>query len=91
MKNRLKVDDCLSFIPRRIAENALDISSPTLREYQGYLNQLSPKGWDYQSGDRGFSRNSLEVLMSFRVMVQDLGKRQAILNIRSVMEQKHNV
>lgn len=88
MKTRLKVDDCVVFVPREIAASSLGVSLPTLREYQNYLNQLSPKGWDYRSGDRGFTRDSLEVLASFRSMVQDLGRRQAILQIRPLMENK---
>lgn len=90
MKNCLEVDDCLSFLPRKQAANLLGVSLPTLREYQNILLKLSPEGWDYRAGDRGFTRQSLEVLMAFRKMVQDLGRRQAILNIDSVMEQKHN-
>lgn len=89
MKTCLKIDGCIAFVSRENAANSLGVSLPTLREYQGYLNQLSPKGWDYCAGDRGFSRESLEVLASFRCMVQDLGKRQAILKIRAVMDHKH--
>jgi hypothetical protein len=90
MTKRLKLDDCIVFVSRETAASSLGISLPTLREYQFCLNQLAPKGWDYQAGDRGFTRNSLEVLASFRCMVQDLGRRQAILKIRAVMESKHS-
>lgn len=90
MTNRLKLDDCIVFVNRETAASSLGVSLPTLREYQSYLNQLAPKGWEYRAGDKGFTRNSLEVLASFRCMVQDLGRRQAILQIRAVMERKHN-
>ena len=89
MTNCLEVDDCIDYLPRKTVATALGISLPTLREHQYYLNKLSPKGWDYQSGDRGFTRKSIEVLFSFRVMVLDLGRRQAIRKIRAVMEQKN--
>ena len=90
MTNRLKLDDCIAFVNRETAATCLGVSLPTLREYQGFLNQLAPKGWEYRAGDRGFTRNSLEVLASFKCMVQDLGRRQAILQIRSVMEKRHS-
>ncbi|AFY39859.1 hypothetical protein Lepto7376_3683 [[Leptolyngbya] sp. PCC 7376] len=90
MKNCLKVDDCVAFLPRKQVADLLGISLPTLREYQKYLSQLSPNGWDYRSGDRGFTRQSFEVLSIFRGLVQSVGRPQAILNINNVMKGKPN-
>ena len=90
MTNRVEIDDCLMFLPRNLTAITIGVSLPTLREYQSYLNQLSPTGWDYKAGDRGFTRQSLEVLMTFRELVSCIGKRQAILQICSTMREKHH-
>jgi hypothetical protein len=89
MTKRLEIDDAIVFVNRETIRDALGVSDPTLRHYQFLLNEVSPKGWEYRQNDRGFSRSSIEVLFSFRQMVLDAGKRQAVLNIKGVMESRN--
>ncbi len=58
--------------------NLLQISEAQLRRDQAVLIALNLKQFDFQPGERGFSRESLEVLMRFRRLVREQGRTRAI-------------
>jgi hypothetical protein len=85
--NSLQLPVIISNLPRNSVQDFLGISEPTLRRYQKYLNIIKPKGWDYVTGSRGFTRQSIKVLCVFKELVNTLGQAQAILQIKSTLEE----
>jgi hypothetical protein len=85
--NPLQLPVIINNLPRNSVKDFLGISEPTLRRYQNYLNIIKPDGWDYIKGSRGFSRNSIRILCVFKNLVETLGQAQAILQIKSTLEE----
>ncbi len=56
----------------------LQVSEAQLRRDQAVLIALNLKRFDFQPGERGFSRESLEILMKFRALVREQGRTRAI-------------
>lgn len=83
----LELPQAISNLSRNSVQSFLGISSPTLRRYQQYLNIIKPSGWDYVKGSRGFTRQSIIVLSVFKDLVSKLGQAQAILQIKSTLEE----
>lgn len=64
----------------------LRIKPSTLREWQWILNQLQPKGWDYQPYDDGFSNDAVNVLKAFKRLTTQRSRKFAIKAINQLME-----
>ena len=83
----LQLPQMISNLSRKSVLDFLGISQPTLVRYQDYLNQIKPEGWDYIKGSRGFSRKSIFILCVFKNLVQNLGQAQAIMQLKSTLEE----
>jgi hypothetical protein len=90
MSNNLIFPENLSHVSRREALDTLEVKSSTLGLYQRILNemrdknQISSEYWDYAPEDRGFSTNSLMVLLIFRSLIKKSSIKSAIKQIKGV-------
>lgn len=87
MTTELRLPDLVCGVSKKQALEILQISRPTLIDYQFCCNIERPKGWDYQPKDRGFTLSSLRVLMELRKLVRELGRPQAQKQITKRMNE----
>lgn len=72
------IPDEIVWLSRVQTCNLLQISEAQLRRDQAVLVALNLKRFDFQPGERGFSRESLEILTLFRALVREQGRTRAI-------------
>ena len=99
IKNKEKLTSCLNLaneisnLSRQSVQDLLEISKPTLTLYQGYINSIegiNNLGWTYIKNQRGFNRKSIFILCVFKNLVNTLGVPQAILQLKSTLEDSIN-
>jgi hypothetical protein len=90
MTTELNLPDSVCGVTKKQALEILQISRPTLIDFQYCCNIERPKGWDYNPNDRGFTVNSLMVLWELRKLVKTLGRPQAQKQIKQHMQEIFN-
>ena len=83
---RQQFDIATDWVDKWEAQKILGIKSAQLRNDTALLLELETPGFDYiPYSDKGYGRKSMEVLVEFRKLVRDKGRRRAILEINDHM------
>ena len=83
------IDQSIVALSRKQVCELLAISDSQLRRDTWVCGELSPKGWRYAPGARGYGRDAIEILWIFRQLVSLCGRAEAIAVLNQTVEKYH--